>query len=103
MFQAIDNFRMVAASVGNGGTLPELDVSMLLLVYGGGISRVRDIHHDSCIRLERVGNLASAQQPDFLHDVAHGADLGIDFLFAFLEQAEGFGHSKGADAVVEST
>ena len=74
---------------------------MLLLVDGGKIGGVGHIYHDGDVRLERVGDLAGAEQPNFLLDVGHRANLCLQFALGVGQKAQCLGHGKGADAIIE--
>ena len=44
-----------------------------------------------------------AEAANLLHHVRDGADLRLEFLPAFFQNAQGFDHSEGADAIVKGT
>ena len=60
-----------------------------------------DIHDERHVGFERVGDLARAEQADFLLHIGDGADLGLQLGLGFLEQPQRLGDGEGADAVVE--
>ena len=99
--QPLYDFGMIAAAVRDRGAGTDLGVAMLRLAHSRIIRRVRDVHDECDVRLERVGDLPRAKQADFLLHVRDGADLGVQFNLRFLQQPQRFGHGEGADAVVE--
>ena len=92
---------MIAAAVGNAGALANSNVAVLGLVHVGVIGRVRNIDDERDVGLQRVSDLAGAQEANFFLNVGDSADLGIELRFAFLEQPKGFSDGEGADAIIE--
>jgi hypothetical protein len=85
---------MVAAAVRERRAFADFDVAVLRLADGRIIRRVRHVHHQRDVRLERVGNLPRAEQADFLLHVRDGADFGLQLGLRFLEQPQRFGHGE---------
>ena len=79
--EARDDFGMVAAAVRERRAFADLDVAVLRLADGRIIRRVRHVHDQRHVRLERIGDLPRAQQADLLLHVGHGADFRVQLAF----------------------
>ena len=64
-FEAGDDFRVIAAAMGQGRAVANFHVAVLLLVDGGIIGGVGHVDDQRDVRLERVGDLPGAEQADF--------------------------------------
>jgi hypothetical protein len=68
---------MIAPAVGDAWTLADFYIAVLRFVDGWIIGRVRHVHDYGNVRLERIGYLSRAQQPNFLLHVGHGANFRL--------------------------
>ena len=59
----------------------QVGVAMLRFVDRRIIRRVRHVHHQRHVRLERIRDLPRAEQADFLLDVRNRANFRVQFLF----------------------
>ena len=76
-FDARDDLRMIAAAVRDRRAVADLHVAVLRLADRRIIRRVRHIHDQRDVRLERIGDLPRAEQADFLLHVRDGANFGV--------------------------
>ncbi len=100
-FQPLHHFGMIATAVRERGAFANFNIAVLRLADGRIIRRVRHIHDERDVRLERIRDLPRAQQADFFLHVRDGADFTIQFHLGFFEQPQRLGHGERADAIVK--
>ena len=52
LLDSLDDFRVIAVAVGDGGAFADLDVAVLAFVDGGIVGRVGDVHHQRDVRVQ---------------------------------------------------
>lgn len=99
--EPLDDERVAAGAVGDGGTAAEFDGAVFGFFDAGGVGGVGDVEADGDVWLETVGEHAGAVAADFFLDAIGGDDGAVEFFAVFVETAEGFGDDEAADAVIE--
>ncbi len=82
-FDARYDFGMIASTVRDGRAFANFDITVLLLVHRRIIGRVRHVHNQRDVRLQRVRDLTRTEQTHFFHDVGDGENFRFRLLFAF--------------------